>query len=31
MYKNLASTVRACARATGESPGSIGCFTPLAV
>jgi hypothetical protein len=31
MYKNLASTVRACARATGESPRSIGCFTPLAV
>jgi hypothetical protein len=31
MYKNLASTVRACARATGESPRSFGCFTPLAV
>ena len=31
MYKNLASTVRVCARATGDTPGSARCFTPLAL
>ena len=30
MYKNLASTVRACARASGDIPRSAGCFSPLA-
>jgi hypothetical protein len=29
MYKNLASTVRACARATGDTPGFARCSTPL--
>jgi len=31
MYKNLASTVRACARATGDPPGFARCSTPLAL